>query len=111
MPWRILCLKIHQSASSTACIGQILLFFFLCLWRFARPGLSHHLTWFALVFCAVIILSEQDRRTALLILAVGSVLGYFLERWGTTRLYWSYYTCGMPPWVAVLSHGMVSLAI
>lgn len=89
----------------------ILIVFYLYLWRFAQPGLSHPLTWFALVFCAVIILSEQDRRAALLIMAVGSGLGYFLERWGTTRLCWAYHTGGMPPWITVLSHGMASLAI
>ncbi len=84
---------------------------YLFLWRFAWPDLAHPLTWFALAFCAVIILSEQDRRAAVLIMAVGSGLGYFLERWGTTRLCWAYHTGDMPPWITVLSHGMASLAI
>jgi uncharacterized protein YdaL len=39
------------------------------------------------------------------------VLGYFLERWGTTRLCWVYYTGGTPPFFTVLAHGMASVAI
>lgn len=89
----------------------IFIVFYVLLWRFAWPGLSHPLTWFALALCGVIILSEKDRRSALLILAVGSGLGYFLERWGTTRLCWAYHTGGYPPLITVLSHGMASLAI
>jgi hypothetical protein len=85
--------------------------FYLLLWRFAWPGLPHPLTWFALLLCAVIIISERDQRSALLIMVVGSGLGYFLERWGTTRLCWMYHTGGTPPFITVLSHGMASVAI
>ncbi len=85
--------------------------FYILLWRFAWPGLSHPLTWFALTFCGVIIASGQDKRSAVLIFVVGSGLGYFLERWGTTRLCWAYHTGGFPPLITVLSHGMASVAI
>ena len=85
--------------------------FYLLLWFFAWEGIAHPLTWFALAFCAVIILSEKDKWSSLLILVAGSGLGYFLERWGTTRLCWAYHTGGMPPFVTVVSHGMASVAI
>ena len=85
--------------------------FYVLLWQFAWIGISHPLTWFALGFCGVVILTERDKRSAVLILTVGSILGYFLERWGTTRLCWTYHTGGMPPLITVLSHGMASVAI
>ncbi|MFU8825893.1 MAG: hypothetical protein ACNA70_00195 [Brevefilum sp.] len=85
--------------------------FYLLLWRFAWEGIQHPLTWFALGFCGVIILAETDKRSSLLILLAGSALGYFLERWGTTRLCWAYHTGGWPPLITVLSHGMASVAI
>jgi len=85
--------------------------FYILLLEFALPTRSHFLTIFALVFCAVIILTEKDQRSALLILLMGSALGYFLERWGTTRLCWAYYTGGTPPFITVLSHGMASVAV
>lgn len=85
--------------------------FYLLLWQFAWKGITHPLTWFALAFCAVIILTENDKRSSLLILVTGSMLGYFLERWGTSRLCWAYHTGGMPPFITVISHGMASVAI
>jgi hypothetical protein len=85
--------------------------FFLLLWRFAWLGIAHPLTWFALAFCGLIILTGKDKRGALLILLTGSALGFFLERWGTTRLCWAYHTGGMPPFITVISHGMASVAI
>lgn len=85
--------------------------FFLFLWYFAWIGIAHPLTWFALVFCGLIILTGKDKRAALLILLTGSGLGYFLERWGTTRLCWAYHTGGMPPLITVISHGIASVAI
>lgn len=85
--------------------------FYLFLWRFAWVGLGHPLTWFALALCGLIIITEKDKRSAILILIVGSGLGYFLERWGTSRLCWAYHTGGMPPFITVLSHGMASVAI
>lgn len=85
--------------------------FYVLLLQFAWIGTAHPLTWFALLFCGVIILTARDKRSSVLILVVGSILGYFLERWGTTRLCWTYHTGGMPPFITVLSHGMASVAI
>jgi len=95
----------------TAFYWPVLVFFYLFLWRFAWKGIAHPLTWFALAFTGLIILTEKDKRSALIILGVGSGLGYFLERWGTSRLCWAYHTGGMPPFITVLSHGMASIAV
>ena len=40
----------------------------------------------------------------------GAGLGYFLERWGTTRECWTYYTLQTPPLFAVLAHGLAAAA-
>ena len=44
-----------------------------------------------------------------LVFIAGSGLGYFLERWGTTRECWTYYTYQTPPFFAVLAHGMAAV--
>jgi len=51
-----------------------------------------------------------DQKAMLLTFIAGSILGYFLELWGTTRLCWSYYTLQTPPIFAVLAHGMAAVA-
>ena len=77
---------------------------------FVTPTLDKSLTWLSLLLCALIILSEKDRRTSWLIFIAGSGLGYFLELWGTTRQCWTYYTYQTPPFFAVLAHGMAAVA-
>jgi hypothetical protein len=61
--------------------------------------------------CAFVIVIGRNYKGKLVVFILGSVLGYFLERWGTTRLCWVYYTGGMPPFFTVLAHGMASVAI
>ena len=85
--------------------------FSLLLIRFIWTALGHSLTIISLIICFALIFTGKDKRSALMILFVGSALGYFLERWGTTRLCWTYYTGGMPPFFTVLAHGMASIAI
>jgi hypothetical protein len=46
----------------------------------------------------------------LFIFLMGAALGYFLERWGTSRLCWTYYTRETPPVFAVFAHGMASVS-
>ncbi len=46
----------------------------------------------------------------MLTFAAGTALGYFLERWGTPRECWIYYTHQTPPLFAVLAHGMAAVA-
>ncbi len=85
--------------------------FSILLLNFVWPTLSHPLTVFALIICALVMFTTKQKRDALLILGVGSALGYFLERWGTTRLCWTYYTGGFPPFFTVIAHGMASIAV
>ncbi len=85
--------------------------FFLLLIDFVLPTMRHPLTLFALLVCTVVIFVGRDYRAKLSFFILGSVLGYFLERWGTTRLCWTYYTGGTPPFFTVLAHGMASVAI
>jgi hypothetical protein len=84
-------------------------FYLLMLW-FVAPTLDKSYTIAALLICALLILTPPDQRKALLVFAAGSGLGYFLERWGTTRECWTYYTNQTPPLFAVLAHGMAAVA-
>ena len=85
--------------------------FFLLLIDFVLPAFRHPLTILALLMCVLVIFLGKDHRAKLSIFSLGSILGYFLERWGTTRLCWTYYTGGTPPFFTVLAHGMASIAI
>jgi hypothetical protein len=84
--------------------------FYLLMLVFVWPTLDKSLTWLALLACALMILSPTDQRFAVLTFIAGSSLGYFLERWGTTRECWTYYTYQTPPLFAVLAHGLASVA-
>jgi hypothetical protein len=77
---------------------------------FVWPTVDKSLTAMALALCTLLILTPTDHRLAVLTFAAGSGLGYFLERWGTTRLCWTYYTRQTPPPFAVLAHGMAAVA-
>ena len=63
-----------------------------------------------LTFGIFLILTPTDYRYAFLTFIAGAGLGYFLERWGTTRECWTYYTDQTPPLFAVLAHGMAAVA-
>ncbi len=84
--------------------------FYLLMLHFVRPTLDRSLTIMSLVLCAFLILTPPDHRRMVLTFAAGTGLGYFLERWGTTRACWTYYTHQTPPLFAVLAHGMAAVA-
>ena len=84
--------------------------FYALMLVFVWPTLDKSLTLLALAACALMIASPTDHRLAVLTFAAGSGLGYFLERWGTTHLCWTYYTRQTPPLFAVLAHGMAAVA-
>jgi hypothetical protein len=84
--------------------------FYILMFFFVWPTIDKSLTWMALLSCALLIVSTRDQRMAVLTFAAGSGLGYFLERWGTTRECWTYYTFQTPPLFAVLAHGLASVA-
>jgi hypothetical protein len=84
--------------------------FFLLMLAFVRPTWSEPSTLIALSACALLIARPTNERVQLLTFAAGTGLGYFLERWGTTRGCWTYYTLQTPPFFAVLAHGMAAVA-
>jgi len=84
--------------------------FYALMLAFVWPAAGKSLTLASLALCALLILTPADHRLALLTFAAGAGLGYFLERWGTTRLCWTYYTRQAPPLFAVLAHGMAAVA-
>jgi len=84
--------------------------FYALMLAFVWPTLDKSLTIAALLLCALLILTPTDHRGAVLTFAAGTGLGYFLERWGTTRECWIYYTHQTPPLFAVLAHGMAAVA-
>jgi hypothetical protein len=84
--------------------------FFAFMVYFVWPTLDKPLTWMALLGCAVLTLAPTDHRMAVLTFLAGTGLGYFLERWGTTRECWTYYTHQTPPLFAVFAHGLAAVA-
>lgn len=84
--------------------------FYTLMLAYVWPTMDKSLTVLALALCALMILTPTDHRLAVLTFVAGSGLGYFLERWGTTRGCWTYYTRETPPLFAVLAHGMAAVA-
>jgi hypothetical protein len=84
--------------------------FYLLLLQFVQPTFDKSFTILALILCALLIFTPTDYRLAVITFIAGTGLGYFLERWGTTRLAWTYYTLERPPLFAVLAHGMAAVA-
>ncbi len=84
--------------------------FLVLMVSFISPTLDKSLTITATVLCLFLYFTPTDKRAMLFIFLMGSTLGYFLERWGTSRLCWTYYTGQTPPFFAVLAHGMASVA-
>jgi hypothetical protein len=77
---------------------------------FVSPTFDKSHTWLALILCLLLIATPTNHRFAFLTFIAGAGLGYFLERWGTTRECWIYYTHEAPPLFAVLAHGMAAVA-
>ena len=84
--------------------------FLALLFSFVYPTFDKTYTLLSSLLCVLLILTPTDHRKAALLFLAGAGLGYFLERWGTTRECWIYYTGQTPPLFAVLAHGMASVA-
>jgi hypothetical protein len=80
----------------------------LAIWT--APGAAHPLSWVAAAFVVITLVSGSDRRLDLARFIAGSLLGYLLERWGTTSECWTYWNHETPPLAAVLSHGFATVA-
>jgi hypothetical protein len=89
---------------------SIFLGFYGLMLYFVAPTFDKSFTLLSLLLCALLIATPTDFRMAVLIFLAGAGLGYFLELWGTTRQCWTYYTYQMPPFFAVLAHGMAAVA-
>jgi hypothetical protein len=101
--------RIPAAFWNAAYIGVFGLFYVLMVF-FVGPTADKSLTRMALFLCAFLILTPVDQRAMLLTFLAGSGLGYFLERWGTTRECWIYYTGQTPPFFAVIAHGMAAVS-
>ncbi len=88
----------------------IFLGFYALMLYFVAPTFGKSFTVMALLLVALLILTPTDHRYAVLVFIAGAGLGYFLERWGTTRQCWTYYTNETPPFFAVLAHGMAAVS-
>src|SRR5579859_1176924 len=114
--YRALLRVFHSSESAAATGGFVAAYwvifgvFYALMLAFVWPTLDKSLTIAALALCALLILTPTDYRGAVLTFTAGAGLGYFLERWGTTRECWIYYTHQTPPLFAVLAHGMAAVA-
>jgi hypothetical protein len=84
--------------------------FFALMLYFVAPTINKSYTIMALLLVAFLIVTPTDHHYAVLTFLAGAGLGYFLERWGTTRECWTYYTFQTPPFFAVLAHGMAAVA-
>lgn len=84
--------------------------FYMLMLFFVWPTIDKPLTVMALLLCALMIFTPTDHRLAVPTFLAGTAIGYFLERWGTTRLCWTYYTGQTPPLFAVIAHGMAAVA-
>jgi hypothetical protein len=84
--------------------------FLILMLIFVSPTFDKSYTWLATILCILLIVTPNDHRFAFLTFVAGAGLGYFLERWGTTRECWIYYTNERPPLFAVLAHGMAAVA-
>jgi hypothetical protein len=90
--------------------GSVFAVFYALMLTFVWPTANQSFTWVALALCALLIATPTDHRLATLTFIAGAGLGYFLERWGTTRECWTYYTRQTPPLFAVMAHGMAAVA-
>lgn len=84
--------------------------FVLLMTRFAWPGVGEPSTIVVIVIMLGVLVTATDRRRDLAIFVAGSVLGVFLEYWGTSRWCWRYYTLETPPPIAAVAHGFASIA-
>ena len=82
------------------------------LWMagFMRPAWNHPGTWAVLVIMGAVVLHVGDPRTDVAVFLAGTLLGVFLEYWGTSRGCWTYYSAEVPPPVAIPAHGFAALA-
>jgi hypothetical protein len=90
--------------------AMVLIVFGAMLWSWSAPGRSHPTTLIAYAFVVATCVTGKTPREDLVRFAAGSLLGWLLEYWGTTRQCWTYWDGKTPPFTAVLSHGFATVA-
>lgn len=77
---------------------------------FLWPTISLSMSQVVVALMVVVTLTKQHTRREVVLFAAGTLLGIFLEYWGTTRYCWIYYTRQLPPLEAIVAHGFASVA-
>lgn len=90
-------------------IGAMFVFCILLV-RWTMTAWFSKWTWIAYAFVVLVCVTSRANRGDLARFVAGSILGYLLEYWGTTRECWVYYDGLTPPLAAVLSHGFATVA-
>jgi hypothetical protein len=84
--------------------------FVIAMAVFVRHTIELPSTLFVIGLMIAITLHCPNPRRDVTIFFAGSLLGIFLEYWGTSRQCWTYYTGQVPPPVAAFAHGFASIA-
>lgn len=84
--------------------------FVVSMIAFARHTVGIAPTQLVIALMVGVTLACRDPRRDLTLFAAGSLLGIFLEYWGTSRQCWTYYTGQVPPPVACVAHGFAAIA-
>lgn len=77
---------------------------------FVTPTWEMRVTQAAVLAMVGVLATVRSHRDDLLLMIAGSLLGIFLEYWGTSRHCWNYYTLQVPPPQAIFAHGFASVA-
>lgn len=88
----------------------VLALFTVAMTHFAWPSIHIFSTQVVIGLMVGVTLTSQEPRRELLLFAAGTMLGVWLEYWGTSRWCWRYYTKEIPPIEAVFAHGFASVA-
>ncbi|MFH1446592.1 MAG: hypothetical protein ABIG43_04175 [Chloroflexota bacterium] len=85
--------------------------FYILMIFYIWPTITKPLSIAVIILCAILILTNFNKKDASFYFLAGSGLGYFLELWGTSRACWTYYTQEAPPLFAVFAHGFAAFAV
>lgn len=78
--------------------------------RFLWPSIGMTSSQVAVVLMGLAVAVGRSPRRDLSLFLAGTLLGIFLEYWGTSRACWTYYTKEIPPPITVAAHGFAQVA-